>query len=151
MKKRSVIISTLALSLLMATSVFAKDTTNNNYSMMGGYNSNYGMTQEQFDDMNEFMEENFGYSMMDVSDSGNRMTQEQFDDMNEFMEENYGYSTMDIANERCNMTQEEFEAMNDYMEENFGYSMMDGYNSNGQGNYNRFNNGNNSGRRSCHN
>ncbi len=91
MKKRNLVVATLTLSFLMATTVFARP-LNNNYSMMNRYNSDYGMTQEQYDAMNEFMEENYGYTMNDVAGSRCNMTKEQFDAMNEYMEENYGYS-----------------------------------------------------------
>ncbi len=139
MKKRSLLLVTLAISLLMTTTVFAKDITNYNCrntststrtgnsvysSMMNGYNSGFGMSQEDFDAMNEFMEENFGYTMPEV------------------------------ANGSCTMTQEDFDAMNEFMKDSFGYSMMDLYgsrNTNSQLNSNSStNNSTNSNRRSCH-
>ncbi len=136
MKKRSVLLVTVALTFLFTSTVFAKSTTNYNCrnlssnvdstvyaSMMNGYNSEFGMSQENFDAMNEFMEENFGYTMSDVADGS------------------------------CNMTQEDFNAMNEFMKENFGYSMMDlyGTKTETQGNYRNYaNNSGNSTRRSCH-
>ncbi len=136
MKKSILAITTLALSLLMATTVFAKPSTNYKYTMMGNYASTK-LDNDDYNTMNEFMEKNFGYSMMNRNNSVIGMTQEQFDDMNKFMDENFGYTMADVDGRNCNMTQEQFDAMNKYMKENFGYAMNSKTNSGS--------------RRSCHN
>ncbi len=74
MKKTNIIITSLAMSLLMATTVFAADdsvnTTNRTYTMMGQTitQANYDkmlsfMNNNDSDGMNQFMLDNFGFTM----------------------------------------------------------------------------------------
>ncbi len=82
MKKRILVISTLAISFLMATSVFAAENTNYNYNC--DY-ANARFSDEDYSAMQQFMEEKYGYSMMDRFSSENRVNQENSND-------DFGYS-----------------------------------------------------------
>ncbi len=98
MKKRVLVITTLALTFALSSGVFARGNygiRNNGYSMMNGNYNSTRMSDGDYSKMNEFMEENFGYSMMNRGNYSGRMSDEDYNKMNEFMEENFGYSMMD--------------------------------------------------------
>ncbi len=85
MKKTSIFLSALALSLLMASTVFAETTASNNngetYTMMGRTftQAEYDkmrsyMVNNDFEGMNQFMINNFGFSMRNGGNGINCIT-----------------------------------------------------------------------------
>ncbi len=97
----AVVSATLLVS--MATNVFAYGSSRPYYRNMG---NGFRMTETDYNEMSEYMEDRFGYSMMD---------EYSYDEMQSFMDEN-GF-----------MTEEGYNEMAEYMEDRFGYSMMSEY------------------------
>ncbi len=67
--KRKILSLVMAATLLMySTNAFAYGRMGRRFDNTGEYDSNYGMmrgmTEDEYNQMNEYMEENFGYSMM---------------------------------------------------------------------------------------
>ncbi len=75
MKKTTIFASTLALSLVMATTVFAADINEKTYTMMG-----QTFTQTEYNKMREFMINN------------------DLEGMNKFMLDNFGFTMKNGAN-----------------------------------------------------
>lgn len=65
MKKRNLILSTIALSLILGSVVSAQNKSkSSDYEVVDNKYINNSITEEEFSNMQKYMEENFGYSII---------------------------------------------------------------------------------------
>ncbi len=114
MKKllKTVLVTGIVLATVSNVFAYERESFNTSYSR-GNMMSN--MSEDEYNEMKEYMEDNFGSSMMDDY---------SYEDMVKRMGRGFGRGR---GNMMSNMTEDEYNEMKEYMKDNFGSSMMNDY------------------------